>query len=60
MFDSKIGVFGLMHTLQVKKDRAMVREKFAKDYAAFMFGQTMPDKSKEAVRRLDTAMAIIK
>ena len=55
-----IGVFGFMHTLQVKKDRAMVREKFAKDYAAFMFGQTMPDKSKEAVRRLDTARRRIK
>jgi hypothetical protein len=50
-----IGILALMNVLQIKKDRAVVREKFAKDYAAFMFGQTMPDKTREAVRRLDSA-----
>ena len=50
-----IGVLVLMNILQLKKDRAVVREKFTKDYAAFMFGQTMPSKAREAVRRLDSA-----
>jgi hypothetical protein len=60
VFMFAIGVFGFMHTLQVKKDRAMVREKFANDYAAFMFGQTIPPKSKEAVRRIGTAIRRIR
>lgn len=50
-----ISVLGFTYSLQTKKDRTMVRDKFAKDYAAFMFGQTMPDKTREAARRLDTA-----
>jgi hypothetical protein len=50
-----IGVLGFTYSMQIKKDRTMVREKFAKDYAAFMFGQTMPGKTREAVRRLDAA-----
>jgi hypothetical protein len=50
-----IGVLGFTYSLQIKKDRTMVRDKFARDYAAFMFGQKMPGKSKEAVRRLDSA-----
>jgi len=55
-----IGVLGFTYSIQIKKDRTMIRDKFAKDYAAFMFGQTMPNKTKEAVRRLDTARRRIK
>jgi type II secretory pathway component PulL len=55
-----LGVLGLMHVLQVKKYRDELRSKFAKDYSAFMFGQPMPGKSSEAVRRLGTSLRRIK
>jgi type II secretory pathway component PulL len=55
-----LGVFGFMQALQVKRYQARLREKFKKDYSAFMFGQKMPDKLEDAVRRLGTALRRIK
>jgi hypothetical protein len=55
-----LGFYGLMQAMQVNKYRGRLREKFAKEYSAAMLGQQMPDKSKEAVRRLGTALRRIK
>jgi len=54
------GLYGLMQAMQVNKYRGLLWEKFAKEYSAVMFGQQAPDKSKEAVRRLNTALRRIK
>jgi hypothetical protein len=55
-----LGILGLMQALQLNKYRAGLRGKFAGEYAAVMLGQAAPDKSKEAVRRLGTALRRIK
>jgi hypothetical protein len=55
-----VGLYGLMQAMQVNKYRGQLREKFAKEYSAVMFGQKMPDKSNEAVRKLKTAVGRIK
>jgi cell division protein FtsL len=55
-----VGLYGLMHALQFNKYRASLREKLAKEYSAVMFGQASPGNSKEAVRRLNTAMRRVK
>jgi len=55
-----LGIFGLMQALQVNKYRAGLCGKFAGEYSAVMLGQPAPDKSKEAVRRLGTALRRIK
>ncbi|MFH1370143.1 MAG: hypothetical protein ABII09_02490 [Planctomycetota bacterium] len=55
-----VGLYGLMQALQFNKYRASLLEKFAKEYSTAMFGQPAPDKSKEAVRRLSTALRRIK
>jgi cell division protein FtsL len=55
-----LGLYGLMSALQVSKYRTELRAKFAKEYAAVMFGQKTPDASKEAVRRLGTALRRVK
>lgn len=60
VFMLAIGTLGFTHSLQLKKDKAMISDKFKKDYAAFMFGQTMPEKTKEAVRRLDSTRRLIR
>ncbi len=63
-----LGLYGLMNALQVNKYRASLREKFAKEYAAVMFGQKAPGtetatvklQTKEAVRKLSTALRRVK
>jgi len=55
-----LGLYGFMQAVQFKKYRARLREKFAEEYSAVMFGQDMPGKSKEAVTRLTTAMRRIR
>jgi type II secretory pathway component PulL len=55
-----VGLYGLMQAMQVNKYRARLREKFTKEYSAVMFSQQMPDKSKEAVRKLSAALRRIK
>ncbi|MGA2171587.1 MAG: hypothetical protein ABSG82_01060 [Sedimentisphaerales bacterium] len=55
-----VGLYGLMQAIQVNKYRVRLREKFTKEYSAVMFGQQMPDKSKEAVRKLSAALRRIK
>jgi len=60
IFMLAVGTFGLMQALQVNKYRVRLREKFTKEYSAVMLGQPAPDKSKEAVRRLGTALRRIK
>ena len=55
-----VGFYGLMQAMQVNKYRSRLREKFSTEYSAVMFGQKMPDKSKEAVRRLGAAVRRIK
>jgi len=54
------GLYGLMQALQFNKYRAQVRVKFAKEFSAVMFGEKMPNKSKEAVRKIGTALRRIK
>lgn len=51
-----VGLYGLMYALQFNKYRGALRGKFAKEYSAVMFGQAAPGNSKEAVRRLSTAL----
>ena len=55
-----LGILGLMQALQLNRYRAGLRGKFAGEYAAVMLGQPAPDKSKEAVRRIGTALRRIK
>lgn len=54
------GVYGLTEAMQVNKYRSQLREKFAKEYAAVMFGQLMPNSSKEANRKIKVALQRIK
>ncbi|MBE3145410.1 MAG: hypothetical protein IMZ61_16035, partial [Planctomycetes bacterium] len=54
------GLYGLMQALQFNKYRAQVRVKFAKEFSAVMFGEKMPNKSKEAARKISTALRRIK
>ncbi len=55
-----VGLYGLMQALQLKKYRVRLDKKFAEEYSAIMFGQSVPGKSKEAVRRLNTSLRRIK
>jgi hypothetical protein len=55
-----VGIFGLMQALQVNKYRVRLREKFAREYSAVMLGQPVPDKSKEATRKIKVALQRIK
>ncbi len=60
IFMFAVGLYGLMQALQFNKYRAGLRKKFAKDYSAVMLGEKMPDKSKEATRKLDSTLRRIK
>jgi hypothetical protein len=55
-----VGVYGLTEAMQVNRYRSRLQEKFAREFAAVMFGQSASGKSKEAVRRLGTALRRIK
>jgi hypothetical protein len=54
------GLYGLMQAVQLNKYRAQMRVKFTKEFSAVMFGEKMPNKSKEAVRKISTALRRIK
>jgi hypothetical protein len=60
VFILAVGFYGLIQAMQVNKYRSQLRVKFAKEFSSVMFGQSAPDKSKEAVRRLGTALRRIK
>lgn len=51
-----VGIHGLMQVLQTNKDRSLLRGKFAEDYSAVMFGQDLPGKTSDAVKRLGTTL----
>ena len=54
------GLYGLMQAIQLNKYRAQMRVKFTKEFSAVMFGEKMPNKSKEAARKIGTALRRIK
>jgi hypothetical protein len=54
------GLYGLMQAVQLNKYRAQMRVKFTKEFSAVMFGEKMPNKSKEAARKIGTALRRIK
>ncbi len=54
------GLYGLMQAIQLNKYRAQVREKFAKEFSAVMYGEKMPGKAKEATRKISTALRRVK
>jgi hypothetical protein len=54
------GLFGLMQAMQFNQYRAKLGAKFAKDFTAVMFGEKMPSKTKEATRKISTALRRIK
>ena len=62
IFMVALGIYGFMLARQSSKYRADIREKFAKEYSAVMFGQTPEKKykSKEAVAKLRTALGRVK
>jgi hypothetical protein len=55
-----VGLYGLMQALQFNQYRAKLGAKFAKDFSAVMFGEKMPSKTKEATRKISTALRRIK
>ena len=55
-----VGLYGLMQAVQFNKYRAQLRTKFTKDFTAVMFGEKMPSKTKEATRKISTALRRIK
>ena len=55
-----VGLYGLMQALQFNKYRTQLQTKFAKDFTAVMFGEKMPSKTKEATRKISTALRRIK
>jgi hypothetical protein len=55
-----LGLYGLMHALQFNKYHVRLNDKFAKEYSDVMPGEKMPAKSKEAVRRIGTALRRVK
>ncbi len=55
-----VGLYGLMQAIQFNKYRAKLGAKFAKDFSAVMFGEKMPSKTKEATRKISTALRRIK
>lgn len=60
IFMFAVGLYGLMQAIQFHKYRSRLAAKFVKDYSAVMFGEKMPDKTKEATRRISTALRRIK
>jgi hypothetical protein len=55
-----LGLFGLMQAVQFNKYRAKLYTKFAKDFSAVMFGEKMPSKTREATRKISTALRRVK
>lgn len=55
-----LGLYGLMQALQFNQYRAKLGAKFTKDFSAVMFGEKMPSKTKEATRKISTALRRIK
>ena len=55
-----LGLYGLMQALQFNKYRSQLRVKFTKEFSAVMFGEKIPDKSKDATKKIDTALRRIK
>lgn len=55
-----LGLNGLMQAVQFNQYRAKLGAKFAKDFSAVMFGEKMPSKTKEATRKITTALRRIK
>jgi type II secretory pathway component PulL len=55
-----VGLYGLMQAVQFNQYRAKLGAKFAKDFSAVMFGEKMPSKTKEATRKISTALRRIK
>ncbi len=51
-----VGIHGFMQVLQTNKDRSLLRGKFTEDYSAVMFGQDLPGKTSDAVKRLGTTL----
>jgi hypothetical protein len=55
-----LGLYGLMQALQFNKYRSQLRVKFTKEFSTVMFGEKIPDKSKDATKKIDTALRRIK
>jgi hypothetical protein len=55
-----LGVYGSMEAVALNKYRARFREKLAEEYSKVMFGDSMPAKTREAIRKITTALRRIK
>jgi hypothetical protein len=55
-----VGLYGLTQAVQFNKYRARLGAKFGKDFSAVMFGEKMPSKTKEATRKISTALRRVK
>jgi hypothetical protein len=54
------GLYGLMQAIQINTYRAQLRAKFSKEFSAVMFGEKMPSKSKDATKKIETALRRVK
>jgi hypothetical protein len=54
------GLYGLMQAIQINKYRASLRAKFSKEFSAVMFGEKMPSKTKDATKKIETAIRRVK
>ena len=55
-----MGNYYLMQAIQINKSSAQLRVKFAKEFSAVMSGEKMPVKSKDATKKIETALRRVK
>jgi hypothetical protein len=54
------GLPDLIGAVQFNNSRLELRTKFSKEFSAVMFGEKMPSKSKEATKKIETALRRVK
>jgi hypothetical protein len=54
------GLYGLMQAMKFNNYRSQLRAKFTREFSAVMFGEKMPSKSKDATKKIETALRRVK